>query len=192
MWNLVQKYRWYLLAFLGAVLAWLWWRRGQPYKPKTLTTKQIEDLNTLHPKAKPILVEFVDRIQRETGCTVQITSAYRSFAHQTRLKNELGSMAATPGKSPHNYGLAIDIVIYDKNKKRHGNAQSKAEWEKTGVPQLGRSMGLTWGGDFKTHPHDPVHFDVCRKFGIKTSDLFQKGLAKYGSAEKIQGNKIPI
>ena len=206
-WSNIQaftsKYKWWITAALLLVIIVIAWiiiaRKKKKFgtdnfnrkQYKTITDKQKEFLENLHVAVKQRIYELVDAIQKR-GYEADIQSTYRSFQHQQRLKNQLGSMAATPGKSPHNYGLAIDIVLW-KNGKKYGNkSATKAEWESTGVPALARSLGFTWGGDFKTHPFDPVHFDLVKDLGQKTADLFEKGKKIYGSPEKIIGNKIPL
>ena len=47
------------------------------------------------------------------GKKIQVNSAFRSIEEQQKLKDTLGSKAAAPGKSMHNYGLAVDINTTD-------------------------------------------------------------------------------
>lgn len=54
---------------------------------------------------KSMAAEYIDLY----GTKIQINSAYRSMAEQAELKAKKGNLAATPGKSMHNYGLAIDM-----------------------------------------------------------------------------------
>jgi hypothetical protein len=195
------RYKWWLVAaavLLVAIVVLIALKRrkagGDRFdrdQYKTITAQQREKLETLHVAIKQRGYALVDAIQK-MGFEAEITSAYRSFQHQQRLRDQLGSMAATPGTSPHNYGLALDIVLW-KNGRKYGNYNaSKSEWESTGVPAFARQHGWTWGGDFKTHPFDPVHFDLKKNLGVSTSDLFEKGKKIYGSPEKIIGNKISI
>lgn len=44
-----------------------------------------------------------------TGNPVKVTSGFRSFEDQERLKKQKPNLAATPGKSMHEYGYALDI-----------------------------------------------------------------------------------
>lgn len=195
-----SKYKWWIVATIAVIAAivvtivLLKRNKGDNFNRdqyKTITPAQREKLELLHPEIKQRGYALVDAIQKR-GFTAEITSSYRSFQHQQRLKEQLGSMAATPGKSPHNYGLALDIVLW-KNGKKWGNySASKSEWEATGVPALARAEGWTWGGDFKSHPFDPVHFDLVKKLGVTTAALLEKGKKIYGSPEKIIGNKIPL
>ena len=49
------------------------------------------------------------------GKKLNINSAYRSFKEQAKLKKEKGNLAAAPGSSMHNYGLAVDMNTADAN-----------------------------------------------------------------------------
>ena len=71
---------------------------------------------------------------------------------------------ATPGSSNHNFGAAIDCnitvggITYDASK-------SKAQWESTGWPEIVKSFGLRWGGDWTIY--DPVHIDLNISKSVK-------------------------
>ena len=53
---------------------------------------------------------------KESGITWVINDSYRSFDRQVAQKRESGSLAATPGKSNHGCGLAVDLgtQIYNR------------------------------------------------------------------------------
>lgn len=98
-------------------------------------------LATLHPAFQPYAKAIVEVAQRE-GLRPVVTSTYRSIAKQRRLYREWQAGKRTypvayPGRSLHNYGLALDMVADDL-------AWLGKVWE---------SWGGTWGG-----PKDPVHF----------------------------------
>lgn len=196
------KYKWWLIVgtiaiiYIVVIIILVYKKnKGKNFNRrnyKTITPEQAEKLETLHDEVKERFYQFVEAINKK-GYKAEITSSYRSFQKQQEIKNKYGSIAATPGKSPHNYGLALDIVLYDKNGKKYGNKNiKKSEWESTGVPAMARKMGFRWGGDFKNHPFDPVHFDLVDFLGVTTADLFKKAKEIYGSPEKIIGNEIPL
>ena len=54
--------------------------------------------------------------KEKTGESMVANSGYRSFAKQAELKKKYGRRAAAPGKSKHNYGLAVDIQSKQLNK----------------------------------------------------------------------------
>lgn len=155
---------------------------------------QLAKLNILHDKAKETFAKFVAEAEAKTGWKVLITSSYRDFAHQVRLKQE-NQKNATPGLSWHNYGLAIDINL-TKGNKRVKKADSRATWESTGVPQIAAKYGLFWGVNIPNY-HDPVHFDMSpfikNKYNLDTKDLLAKAKEQFGyDPYKIQGNKIKL
>lgn len=48
------------------------------------------------------------------GTYLTITSMFRSIERQKQTKADNGSKAATPGKSPHGWGIAVDFQFLDK------------------------------------------------------------------------------
>ena len=107
---------------------------------------------------------FIQKVHDETDCFVYITSGFRSNEEQQilYLRNRKN---AKPGTSPHEHSIAIDInLICDGDwivKK-----DSKKTWESTQVPQIAKEMGFRWGGDFKYY-HDPVHFEISKKYKLQ-------------------------
>ena len=47
--------------------------------------------------------------QEETGSALCVTEGYRSYAAQVAVKRKLPGLAATPGRSQHGLGLAVDL-----------------------------------------------------------------------------------
>lgn len=69
-------------------------------------------LNTnqrLQPKASKIVEKLILDAQDQGICLV-VTSGYRTFEEQTRIKAEYGDLAEKPGKSEHHTGLAVDFA----------------------------------------------------------------------------------
>ena len=108
---------------------------------------------------KPELVQKLHQLEglaKENGIEFRLTSGYRSPAEQAKL---YAQGRTTPGKivthlkhSKHNEGKAFDVVIL-----RDG----QPIWDlKAYAPlgELGKSIGLTWGGDWKMR--DCAHFQI--------------------------------
>jgi LAS superfamily LD-carboxypeptidase LdcB len=81
------------------------------------------------------------------GFQPRVTSGRRSHALQKKLYEAYRSgrsalPAAPPGKSKHEFGLAVDMI-----------ANSPQALESMG--KVWQSWGLTWGGK-----RDPVHFEL--------------------------------
>jgi LAS superfamily LD-carboxypeptidase LdcB len=70
--------------------------------------------------------------QRESGSALCVTDAYRPYAEQVAVKRASPGLAATPGKSQHGLGLALDLC---------GGVQSFASpahlWMKRNAPLYG-------------------------------------------------------
>lgn len=100
-------------------------------------------LRSLDRRAYPYL-EWLYRVAESEGLRPRITSTRRTRAQQVRLyRRYLAGLqpypVARPGTSPHERGLAIDMVSRDN--------ETLGRWW--------RSQGGRWLG-----PRDPVHFDV--------------------------------
>ncbi|MGI8316699.1 peptidoglycan-binding protein [Halobacillus mangrovi] len=120
------------------------------------------------------------------GIFVQISSGYRSLEEQARLygkgrpsyrwngKNygRSGSIVtyAKPGESIHNKGRAIDFFLVTKDGQ---TALWKVDknWHRVGA--IGKSLGFTWGGDwksFKDYPHLELAHDSSSSAVLKRGD----------------------
>ena len=99
-----------------------------------------------------------ERIEARSGCWVLITSGSRSEEEQAALKRRNKKNAA-PGRSLHEKQRAMDVNLVCPTQGMLMKADRKATWEATGAPDVARTMGFRWGGDFKSY-HDPVHFEL--------------------------------
>lgn len=95
-----------------------------------------------------LLGHFADQL---LGLRVWILSGRRDTSEQQALWDERATRpwpVAPPGTSRHERGEAFDVGF--------DYALSPTEWERIG--NLGRQLGLRWGGDFSTP--DRPHFDL--------------------------------
>jgi len=149
------------------------------------------DLSKLDLRVKQLALELVKRAPTYCNVNIIITQAYRSI----EIQNELYAQGRTkPGKivtnakggtSYHNYGLAFDIAVMNKDGKTvnwsdicdtdHDNKKDYYE-----IGALGKSIGLEWGGDFKSIIDIP-HFQLT--YGLSIKDL-QKGKRPKGAVKK--------
>lgn len=153
-----------------------------------LRPEQERYIKGLHKKVQNKFRRFIDRVEAETDYNVIVTDGYRTFAEQQKEYLADNSNPA-PGHSTHNFGLSLDInAVADTSYLR--KATSKETWEKSGIPQIARDMGFTWGGDFVSY-YDPVHIGLDRTYDIDA--LRAEAIAMFGTDwEKIQGNKIQL
>jgi len=98
----------------------------------------------------PVLAFYAEQLiawAASVGLGPQLTSGRRSGSEQKKLYERYISghsalPAAPPGKSKHEFGLAVDII-----------ANSMPALNLMGT--VWRAWGLTWGG-----ARDPVHFEL--------------------------------
>lgn len=89
---------------------------------------------------------------------IEVTSGYRSYDEQDELyaqgRTKPGVIVtnARGGYSSHNFGTAFDITVFE------GLAPKWDGPEYATVGQLGKEIGLSWGGDWST-PDEP-HFSL--------------------------------
>jgi len=74
------------------------------------------DVSGLNPQVAKNLLGMAAEYKAKTGKELPVNSAYRSYAYQKALRDKLGSKAARPGYSTHEFGLAADINTDAANK----------------------------------------------------------------------------
>ena len=73
------------------------------------------DINGLLPPVLKNLLGMAEEYKSRTGKELLVSSAKRSTEEQRRLKAKFGKMAASPGRSTHEYGFGIDISSAQAN-----------------------------------------------------------------------------
>lgn len=118
-------------------------------------------IDTLDERIRPLAKALIDECSK-LGITIAITSGRRTIQQQNMLYAQGRTMKgkivtnAKGGSSPHNFGLAFDVVPLLKNGVPNWNAPLET-WDCIG--QQGKALGLTWGGDFKSLKDRP-HFEL--------------------------------
>lgn len=135
---------------------------------KTWDTKTDAKIQTLHPKLRPIASQFINKVEKDLGKKLRILDGYRTIAEQNALY-EKGRTKPGPkvtnakgGSSYHNYGLAFDAYYMTADGKVDLKTTLKQD-----VADIGKGLGLDWGGEFKTIVDKP-HFQLTKG---KTSEL---------------------
>ncbi len=160
-----------------------------------IDAKTMERIALMHPKlreeANDIYLEITESLTSKTFC--RFSHTLRTFAEQDAIyaqgrttKGPIVSMAKA-GLSPHNYGLAIDIVLIDGKSaiwdtKKDFDGDGKADWME--VVAIFKQYGWTWGGDWKFK--DAPHFE--KTFGYSTRSL----LNLYNSGKVDKNNYVLI
>jgi len=75
---------------------------------------------------------------KETGIDLTLTDSYRNFDQQVDLKRRKPNLSATPGKSVHGWGFAVDVSI-GMPPKPFG--QTVYSWLKANGPGIGWHLG---------------------------------------------------
>ena len=144
-------------------------------------------LATLHPEAQKAARAFLGVakvIVAKIGCDVRVISGTRSYMEQDALyakgRTTVGKKVtnAPAGFSNHNFGLAWDIGIF-RGKEYCGEHPLYRE---LGI--LGRSLGLEWGGDWKTIVDEP-HFQFRPKWAKGMSEREMLTILRTRVSKKI-------
>lgn len=144
----------------------------------TLLSKAQKKLNGVHPFIAEKALQLVTKAHAE-GVYIIITQGLRTIAEQNALYAK-GRTAPGPkvtnakgGYSMHNFALAFDYAVVSKDgktvywdEKIDSNKDAKKDYYQIGA--LGKSLGLTWGGDFRSITDLP-HFEYT--FGLSLADL---------------------
>jgi hypothetical protein len=119
------------------------------------------NIEKLHPKVRNKAIEFINKVEKELGIKLRVTSTLRTYAEQDKLyaqgRTTKGGIVtnAKGGQSNHNFGTALDVVPIV-----NGQADWKTTadtWNKIGT--VGKSLGFDWGGDWKSFIDKP-HFEM--------------------------------
>jgi peptidoglycan L-alanyl-D-glutamate endopeptidase CwlK len=140
---------------------------------------------SLHPQVQPLARSLI-QIAAEHGVEIRVISGNRSYEEQNVLFSQGRTTAgkivtrAQGGWSNHNFGLAFDVGVWE-----NGQYQPESKSYRI-VGNLGKAIGLDWGGDWKSIVDEP-HFEVVPKWA---QSLFEPArLAEY-RARKERGTDL--
>lgn len=143
----------------------------------------IERAKKLHPKVVSEVQEIITALDKR-GVTIRITQGLRTFAEQDALyamgRTITGSKVtnAKGGQSYHNYGLAVDFCLLNKDGKVSFSmvddldADGQKDWME--VVDEFEKRGWNWGGRWKGFLDTP-HFE--KTFGynfVKLLELYDQ------------------
>lgn len=138
--------------------------RGSPVdvalaEPGDLANARSEKvIGKLHPRVRPYARALYFKA-RGHGLTINVISGLRTYAEQDALyaqgRTRPGNVVtnARGGHSNHNFGIAFDIGLFERNQYLGESPMYKA------VGALGVELGLEWGGDWRTIVDQP-HFQL--------------------------------
>lgn len=127
-----------------------------------LTPVEFARVWLLRPELFSVLQQHMAEFERVTGKKTYVGAAggVRSNAVQAATYADSirsGFRAAPPGKSPHEFGAAYDLIIVGTGKDA---ATDKANPLYETLARVGESFGLVAGQHFKTGKPDPYHFQL--------------------------------
>lgn len=147
-------------------------------RPTVDMSDSVEEMpDDLHPVVKENKQKLIDRA-KEKGINVVITEGFRSIEKQNALYEQGRSTEgkivtnAEGGTSYHNYGLAIDFALKNKqgniiwNTEYDGNNNGTSDWME--VVTIAKNLGFEWGGDWE-HFRDYPHLQMT--FGLRIREL---------------------
>ena len=91
------------------------------------------------------------------GTDMCLTSGYRTLAQQKAVKAQKGGLAATPGKSNHGWGLAMDFCSIQTSGARW-------KWMNDNAPTFGWEQP-NWAVRGGSGPYEPWHWEYTK--GVK-------------------------
>lgn len=134
--------------------------------------KRYRDLDLLHPDYRPTVDRFLAKCV-EAGIMIMVVETWRSqAAHEEDVRNGRSWVKKSKHQNTLNKqyerevdfpaSLAIDVAPYEQY-QLHGPdklqwAADDPAWELIGM--LGESLGMKWGGRWKTVPPDMAHFEA--------------------------------
>jgi peptidoglycan L-alanyl-D-glutamate endopeptidase CwlK len=150
----------FLLILGGLLFIWI---------DREIENKQIREARPLPYRLHPLVEEKSEKLIEQANkisIPILITDGYRSVGSQNDIygqgRTTEGSIVsyAKGGESYHNYGLAIDFALLNKDGsisydlQRDANGNGESDWFE--VARIGKELGFKWGGDwrrFKDYPH---------------------------------------
>lgn len=132
-------------------------------QPFTETTPE-EVVKYVNYQFKPYALDFLKRLlvePRMKGLKISINSTIRTIPQQLKAQGSSPDVAAKPGNSPHQYGMAMDITLYDlaTGARLRNNDNTPQEWVETGIVDAASAAKLSsWGATFNRY--DPLHFGM--------------------------------
>lgn len=142
---------------------------------------------TLLPEVQPIARTLVQKAAA-SGITIRIISGLRTYEEQNALyaqgRTAPGNIVtnARGGYSNHNFGIAFDVGVFERNKYLPDSPKYKA------VGALGMDLGLEWGGNWKTIV-DQAHFQLRPAWA---ADLTQRQMLAALRSRRDSGQSIYV
>lgn len=144
-------------------------------------------IKTLLPEVQPYARALLIQAAKQ-GIKLVVTSATRTYEEQNELfeqgRTKPGKIVtnARGGQSNHNFGIAFDVTIFEGSAPVWESPRYKA------VGVIGRELGLTWGGEWKSINDEP-HFELRP---IWAKDLSESAMLAALRDRKEKGQRIYV
>lgn len=127
------------------------------------------NLNGLNGRFLDVLTPFLHeatRVAAQHGMRVDVIAGLRTWDQQAALyakgRTAPGAVVtnARPGSSWHNFGLAVDLGLFQGRTYVDSKDPRKAESVYREIAEIAREYGIEWGGNwrsFKDTPHFEYH-----------------------------------
>jgi peptidoglycan LD-endopeptidase CwlK len=115
---------------------------------KWLQERSNKALDSLLPEVKVKMQAFLEAVWAK-GYAFAAISGTRTFQEQDALYAQGGVTKARGGYSNHNFGLAVDLGLFD------GHNYIPESKSYAAIAPIGRAMGLSWGGDWRSFQDEP-------------------------------------
>lgn len=150
----------------------------------------VERCKLLHPVVRDRALKGLEFARAHWGFNrIRYFSTMRTIAEQTKLYEAYkkgGTLAAPPGQSYHNFGLAIDFCLLSPDGKSVSwsltedlDRDSQSDWREFASYMQG--LGFEWGGNWKGRKRDNPHLQFVTINGrryttAQLNDRLKKGL----------------
>jgi peptidoglycan L-alanyl-D-glutamate endopeptidase CwlK len=126
----------------------------------SIDARSAKNIKTLHPVLQPLATKLIE-IAFERGICAKVIAGERTYIEQDKLyaqgRSKPGKIVthAKGGQSIHNFGLAFDVGVFSTDGETY---YGESPYYKT-LGQIGKDLGLVWGGDWKSFVDEP-HFEL--------------------------------
>lgn len=151
---------------------------GEAAKAPYITGTSLEGLN---PEFMSKLKTMSEEYHQMTGKSIHVTDGFRTYQQQVELKNgPKGAMGATPGRSMHGYGKAVDMDAETANDlAKYGLLQKHGLTR----PMMSRAPG---------HKYEPYHVELGGSTSLQMDiePLGKQGAAADGGQGKVDYQEL--
>jgi len=129
------------------------------------TKTNISDLNG---RFLDVLVPFLHeaiRVAAANGLRLEVISGLRTWEEQAEIfaqgRTKPGERVtnARPGSSWHNFGLAVDLGLFDGRAYVDNTDRPRAEKVYRALAEIAKEYGIEWGGYWRGKFKDTPHFE---------------------------------